>query len=266
MKPKMQPWLAGIVSVACMLVATSTQASVLGFDGGEGTTAVDQYTGIAGDEWLEGWIAQIQDGINASVVNTTPVVAGGGNFLLLSDVEGSEGVTRRFSMPTDSAYTLSLDLRVDSVPDSGGTINLSTGSGRSVNTDSTNFVQAIASVGGNWSFRDGIVDVNSTVHSDIALTEGGVYHFQFDVDPVAKSYAVSLSDGTDTFNSETIYFRNQTDTASASTAYFELGAQYGSGAYGFSLDNVSLVPEPSTLILAALALLGLAFCGRRRKR
>ena len=256
MNLKMQPCLVGVITVVCILIAAHVQAGILGFEGGEGTTAVDQYTGIADGEWLEGWVES--GTIGSSVENTTPVVNGGGNYLMLTSVEGGEGVTRRFTTPTNSVYTLSLDLRVDSVPDSGGTINLSTGSYRSVNTDASNFVQVNGNRGGNWTFQAG------SVNSGIAMTEGGVYHFQFDVDPVAKSYAVSLSDGMNTFDSGAISFRNQTD--SASTAYFELGAQYGSGAYGFSLDNISLVPEPSTLILAALALLGSAFHGRRWKR
>ena len=44
---------------------------------------------------------------------------------------------------------------------------------------------------------------------------------------------------------------------------------FNSGRFGGTIDNISVsntVPEPSTLILAALALIGLAGCRWRRRR
>ncbi|MDZ7615371.1 MAG: hypothetical protein U1E05_00110, partial [Patescibacteria group bacterium] len=224
----------------CLLSASSAEAillpGTLGFTGGEGTASVDQYRGTAGNGWLEAWAAS--GTITASVVDTNPIGAGG-NYLSLADISGGQGVTRQFLAPTTYPYRLMLDLRVDAIPASG-TINLSTGSARSVNTDATNYVQATASVNGDWRFHgDG-----TWKPSAISLVEGSTYHFDFLIDPAAKSYTATISDGSSTYTSSTIVFRNQ--NVPVANPFFELGAQSGALPFTFSLDNIVFAPEPSS--------------------
>lgn len=232
-----------MIAAICLLSVSSAEAIVLpgtlGFTGGNGTESVDQYQGMAGGEWLEGWVPS--GTITAAVGSSSPI-GSGGNYLSLVDVNGGDGVTRQFVAPTIYPYRLMLDLRVDVIPTSG-TINLSTGSPRSVNTNNTNYVQANASVSGNWRFHgDG-----TTNTSTIPLVAGTTYHFNFLVDPVALKYAATVSNGSSTYSSGLVIpFRNQTTLVA--NPYFELGAQGASTdpPFTFSLDNVAFAPEPSS--------------------
>jgi hypothetical protein len=256
---------AALLSITWCLLAGSVQAAVvhnLHFTGGNGSTSVDQYPGIAGTRWLEGWVET--GSITASVVDNDVLVAGGGNYLSISNLTGGEGVTRRLLAPTDHAYRLELDLRVDSLPDEAS-LTLSTGSNRLINTNASNYIQTKASVGGEWFFSGG----GGSVFSGIDLVEGTVYHFDFLLDPVDKQYMATVSDGLSSYTSDWILFRNQ--NAPVSMPFFELGSQattVSDDTLAYSLDNIRLVPEPGSAALCLLGLLGLVTCrpaGRRRR-
>lgn len=264
-------FVAALSAAVLLLVSTMAQAAVvdnLHFTDGNGSTSVDQYPGIAGTRWLEPWTDI--GSVIATVTDVDPL-NGGGNYLSITGVEAGQGVTRRFLAPTDYSYRLELDLRVDSLPEAAS-LTLSTGSSRLIYTNDRNYIQTKANVsngvGGEWYFEwyresDGSVQRQ---YSGIDLLEGTVYHFDFWIDPVAKTYVPSVSDGVDTFVGTALAFRNQ--DAAVSNPFFELGAQSVSdtGTLSYSLDNIRLVPEPGSTALCLLGLLGIAAGGRRFRR
>lgn len=65
------------------LTQCGAMAATADFTGGNGTTATDQYTGIAGDGWLTPWERKTSSGstTTVSVIGTTPFSAGAGNYL-----------------------------------------------------------------------------------------------------------------------------------------------------------------------------------------
>src|SRR5689334_15758934 len=84
------PFAAGAIALlAAFSVTSSASAQVLTLDfaGGNGTSSVDQYQGIAGSGWNTAWSQSIgaqTDNASLTVTNTSPLYSGGGNYLNIS--------------------------------------------------------------------------------------------------------------------------------------------------------------------------------------
>jgi len=116
-------------------------------------------------------------------------------------------------------------------------------------------------------------------NSTFALTAGEPLNFSIDVlksSSGSGSAQIELFDGTNTISLASLTsgmagIFTQIDNNSASVAVsgnYQFRMVYPSADPDYSVDRVYLevVPEPSTLLLAAFGLLGLLVCRRRRKR
>lgn len=259
--------LCAAASLVIVAAAEVKGAAILEFSGGNGTAQVDQYAGAAGDGWLEAWQEQNGNGVLATVVNTTPVRTGGGNYLEITTDSalaggGNTGITRQVTAYADQTYLVSLDIRIDQIPTAASqAVIVSLGGDRQVGTTSKNLVEAFFAVGGQWVVNG---SSNGGTIGEV-VTAGTIYHFDFTVDPVNKKYDVTLianpEGDTKVFTRNNIGFRNTTASeAELTNPFLELGTSGGgfTGTSKFSVDNIA-IPEPAAFgLLSAAAPLALA--------
>jgi hypothetical protein len=271
--------------VALLPAGLASAGIVANFNDGDGVTLVDQYTGIAGDGWLSGWSAGIGGSGTLStptVQNTTPL-NGGGNYLSVPFTAGTSindnfvGVIRQFGAAGGVDPTLPHTITFDYRPEAKNEIPNAEfrsryqvfGSGTLPTGDTSTGTTwwAVAGAGTSGSAPSGVVIntwgflTNPTpgttvaptgmnfVSTGIAMNANTVYHFEIKVDPATRTYIGKVSDGTTTFTSEALNFRNQGDSA-LSASYMAFGARQQNTAnegltdYPFSFDTVSIVPTP----------------------
>ncbi len=89
--------------------------------------------------------------------------------------------------------------------------------------------------------------------------------FTLAIDPVADTYMVTATrlDTNVSFTSGSLALRNGGDS---SLSYFNFVAAGGASKsnLGYSIDSLTVVPEPQTWALLALGLTAIVFRGRRR--
>jgi hypothetical protein len=204
------------------------------------------------------------------------------------------------SVDTAQPHTISFDYRPQvSLPTSGGTnysdidnrYQVFGSTSEDTGTGVNNTWVAIAAPGGtaagspqgvvagNWGFLSGSTSStgfnNQTfVDSEIPMSPGTVYHFEITVYPATKSYVGHISDGTNTFTSGSLLFRNQ-GTAPVVGDYLHFGRRQqgqntnpSSQPLGFSLDSVLIVavPEPAGLLLMLIGIGGVHAIQRRTRK
>ena len=293
-------WFSPLSISAIMAVtAASAQAvTVANFTGGNSSVIVDAYQGTAGSGWQGEWIMnQTNANSTGTVTNATPV-NGGGNYLAMTSTTSGNGASatgwnRQYGgsgggVSLSSTHTISWTFRVDETATSLSS-NFNTGNDRyqftggnaAANTSAASnewFVFSSgatpAPAGGNfaarkWEFYSGgatsAFGDGSIVDSGISLVSGTTYFFSITTDPSTRTYVGTVSDGTNSFTTGTLNWRNQVDNPASSGGFFT--ASITSSAAGetrsASLDSISIVPEPSSslLLLGAAAILG-----TRRKR
>jgi hypothetical protein len=208
---------------------------------GTDPTPLDQYPGAAGNGWAAGWVSQlgIAAGLVAGVSSASPLSAGG-NYLNWQLGGGTAGSTiRRQFNPAAGAgtpvldinrpYVIEFDYRTDVLITNGVgdftcfnnssdqiTISQNGATGSDVVGRATFWVKAQGAANSSspglaprrWSFFEGGLAgttesrglfINST---NVAFATNTVYHFRFDVDPVARDYEGTVSDGANTFNTK----------------------------------------------------------------
>lgn len=248
------------------------------FTDGNGTSSVDQYTGIAGNGWSSAWYTVGPSGnststtITAGVTNTTPL-NGGGNYLSVTNTPGAngqgDGVGRDISSANGvnlaSPYTISFDFRLDSA-----TTNWAGNDGVNIYNDSNskilggdNGFQIVGDSSG-WRVRNG----NAFLNTGVSLVSGTVYNFTIALDPTNSQYTTTITGGASPYASGTLGYR---DTAAAATDFthliFNSKDNQGTDTISYSIDNLIVVPEPaSAAVLLGLTGLGLAICRRSRLR
>lgn len=271
----------GVVS-AILISAAASQAQVLtlGFADGNGTTSVDQYQGISGSGWNTAWSTARGGSTSSStlnVINTNPLTTGGGNYLSVNyTVAGGGGTNTQFArvsrqisssaISLSSPITFSFDLRPDS-PVSNANQTFAIFNGQAA----TNFASSvdtwrITASGAGWAFSDG-ASGTVTASSLGAPTSGSVYRFTINSDPTTKTYTATILNLTanTSYTSPTMGWRNTSGTTENTFLNFvgQTGAT-SSNSFGYSLDNISVIPEPSTLALGALGAVSLLFAARKR--
>lgn len=273
--------LAPCVALVLGLTATAINASVLTLDfaDGAGTTSVDQFAGVAGSGWKTGWtnsIGSSTSSYSGTVTNATPLYVGGDNYLSLTfSVTGANTTNQwlRTSRQIDSAainlssaLTYSFTLRPDSIV-SGSNEYFTIFSA----TAATNFTGGtdtwkITADGGGWHAYSGgtIVDLGKVGASALLGTD---YQFIVYSDPTSQTWALTinnLTNGTST-SSGTMVWRS---TATTENSFINIVSGSGStsaATFGYSLDNISIVPEPVTTALLAISGFGWVALRVRRR-
>lgn len=276
-------------------VATSATAAITAefadgnddTNGGVNPPTVDSFRGTGGDGWTGGWarFTNFSPTFITNVESTSPV-NGGGDYLQasLQQASGDFGqatVMRQYEnvaggVQLDQPHHISFDLRTDTALSSSGSINSrfqifdNSSAGQSATSSTNSWVIAGYSaagsgpsgiVSGNWGFLSGSTTSNSFtaqtfVDTGIAIEAGTTYHMDVFTDPTTKTWVGTISNGTETFTSGSLNWRNnQVATAAGGYLYWGIQKQasVGGDPYAFSLDNIAItVPEPATVLLAAL--------------
>ena len=294
-----------IIAFAALTAAAPLRAvTVANFSGGNDTTnggaatpSVDTFLGTAGSGWQTPWQKTTGGGtFTGTVVSTTPL-NGGGNYLsaTTSNAAGAgEAWSRQYGGAGDSVslsqqQVISWDLRVD---ESAASIasNFTTGSDRyqiigdaaAQGTTATSNTWIVIAAGADpsptttgfaakhWEFYNGSTagtgfNAGTLADSGMTITSGTTYHFTITSNPATKTYVGSVSDGTTTFTTGTLNWRNYSLNPTSSGGYLNFSAvgDLAGDARAFSLDNISVTPEPGS---GALAVAGCAAALFRRRR
>jgi hypothetical protein len=257
-----------------------------GFDGGNGTVSPDQYAGTSGAGWDTAWGATGATAPTGTVTNASPV-NGGGNYLSVSTSFNSDNaIGREFDNTGASGgfttgietLTLTFDVRIDTLTgwnsasdyltlhaanSTGGTYNVSAASSFIIRAFGAS--PAAGKNANEWLLYSGTSDgggysAANFVNSGMALTSGSTYTFSITNDPIAKKYSGSIFNGTTTVTWSNLGWR-----ATTASDRFAINSRVnvGTDVLAYSLDNLTIVPEPTASSLALLT--GLALLTRRRK-
>lgn len=270
--------MAGMLCMAASSWAAPVQAN---FTDGTGTTLPDQFKGTAGDGWAGPWVTSTADGAFKSgyprIENTTPL-NGGGNYLVVqADTVGVDAAISRQWSDSAVSYSspsinISFDYRFDSIGDLNNTADVfSIFEGSSAVDSSFGIYFYGANTGGaqaaKWAFYNGTQDdaaftTSRLSNTNVAVVAGAVYTFAITLNPADRTWTASISqNGSLVYTSGTLGF-NTSSTSVDGILNFATRGSFSTDDPKFSIDNISVVPEPTAL--AAVALTGMALLGRRR--
>jgi hypothetical protein len=271
----------GIVQCRPMNVVQGMSLALLGLGGSLGevrgaTSAMDDFSsgtlnGGTGD-WLTDWTVG-----NGDVPDTSTFAL---PFRRTSAGLNTAGAVRRqYASDLTSPVSLSFDFTIDQFPTAGGNANqdrfaimgnpVATNGSTSTNTylilGGENLSGFQAGVANNWVFHDGAGDgvfqnggagENALVSSGIALVLDHTYRFTIFDDPANSAYRVSVDDldtAAPAFTSGVLGYRS----TSTANPFLNFGIRTSSlnDSGGFTVDNVVIIPEPSSVLLSGLGLL-----------
>ncbi|MBN1555478.1 MAG: PEP-CTERM sorting domain-containing protein [Phycisphaerae bacterium] len=279
-------------AVVC-LGASMTRAAPIeaNFDAGETTTQVDGWTGMAGDGWQGAWNSYFQSATGSSqtfqVTDATPLQTGAGNYLNTTFENHRDSsrtaalVTRQFDMDTarsgGSTLTTSFLYRLDYLSKSdmydvlGGVYFSANATANGYDLDGTTATSAwgfstTRLSAPNFRFLNGA----NLDESDIVLYLNDVYEFTFTVDYDTQTYVASVENLTKdlSYTSGILDFNYKPTGEEPVADYLTWGIRLLDGDPSsktgtYSLDSVSVTPEPATLILLTTGFGGALL--RRRK-
>lgn len=283
--------VCGIVGLAVFTSLAGQAAVIADFSGGNGTSEPDQFLGTPGDGWQTAWSRRVGSGSseNNSVIDTNPLSPGGGNYLAIDytrTVAGSNsraGVARQFvnsgmgGIDMTKPYEISFEFRADALV------------GWTTSADQIVFSSEVSStIGGpgadspwalliradtGWVVSDGNGSgqiANNFNFSELGLTSlqiGAVYKISVFVDPANNGYDLTISTGATTYRAsdlnggELLGFRTNATAANANYLQFRATNNDVGDTIAWSLDNIAVVPEPTSV---ALILSGAGVCFGRR--
>jgi hypothetical protein len=256
------------------------------FTDGNSTTAVDGYTGIAGNGWRDAWQVRANAGATATATAVTSTDAGynelkpgqSGTYLKTEAAHTGEasfaGLTRSYKaidhgIDWSKKHSIQFSVRIDEnlsqdfnhVDDRYQFSEIDNGFNNDESSTWTvacyggsNDVIANADDVGVWTFYDGDRDggarlAENNVASDVAVVVGQVYDFTIIMDPETQSYIGTVSNGTDTFTTETLGWRTD---ATAIGGWLCFDTRAGGVALpetrAFSLDDVVITQLPDVVI------------------
>jgi len=283
------------LTVTLMGLAMGRAAVTHDFSGGSGTSDSTQFVGTAGNGWTNAFTASTENAsVSNSIISTSPMIAGGGDYLQRTVTGGASAGNRRSvlyrtygssgDLDTTQAHTISFLWRADSVGSgfnstadyfmlfgNSGAPNLDSSANTSwlIRYQGASQGGAGDIVGGKFAVYDGtrtggtMLDATLFADTGMAVSVGTVYQFTIQTDPVTANWSVNIQEvgGSNSYQSSTLGWRNAANNTSTTIGW---GAKPSATdeAFTFSLDNISVVPEPGTAILGAFGALLLI----RRKR
>lgn len=229
---------------------------VANFTDGNSTALADGYTGTAGSGWLGGWHElDSSSNFSNSVLSSVPL-SGGGNYLSATlnysgtSTTGLGAIGRKFDplvVSHTAPYTVSFKLRLENpllngsdrvliFGDVSASYIFSTGAGNT-------FTIAGDYNGGSpiWNVFNGNKAGGGTLTSTgMAMTPGTVYSFVVTVNPVDRSWTVTIDNGTTQYASATLGFRAGPSANGGNTVYFGAVVRNTSGFINYSVDSVKV--------------------------
>jgi hypothetical protein len=276
MLPSTKRFLLQAFALLLAISCASAQVLTLDFAGGNGTTTVDQYTGTSGSGWNTAWTQGFTanaTNTSATVVNTSPLYSGGGNYLQVS-YDATSNATARVSRQWDTtALTLTdpvvLDFYFRSTTTVGTATQIFTLFGGTAATSATGASDSwrIAADGGGFSAFNGTTPVSLGTGPILA---GVTFHFTLTFDTVANTYDISVTNMSTSATSSLndLAFRSGNDLALGYMNFVSANSQaVAKTGLGYSIDGISLtaVPEPAVAASALLGGLLLTHFARRRQ-
>lgn len=289
--------------VICAMIAPATAATTLeNFESySSGNTLATPLNGGTG--WSGAWVTAGTTTASGVVSATTPLDGGNQYLdtdLTNTAAGAAMGLGRGLAdgAPTGN-FTVSFDWRPDSLTGWGGSANdrfefYSSSSGATVNsaglggnTTTSPYLLGVfgAARGANYTASSAagqLFGVYSAVNTNdgfsgdryfvlgsvatggngttLAMVAGTTYSFTIEVFSDTQTWNVAVTDGTTTASSTGLKWWGTT-----TQPFIGFGARgsAGSETRSFSVDNVSVVPEPGSMALLTLG--GVAFLGRRRR-
>jgi hypothetical protein len=243
-----------------LTISAPANTIVANFTNGNSTSLADGYTGVAGSGWLGPWTTTVAGCTFNNTVATSSPLGGGGNYLSAALTAGTAAqsypgtVGRKFDptvVSTTAGYTVSYKIRMDSamtIESDALIIFGDVGTGFVSNTGATNTWLISGYYNGGtpvWSFFNGNGAGTSTrTVTTMPLTVGTVYTMTIHVDPVGKSWTLLIDNGSTQYQSATLGFRNAATSGSGNTLYFGANVRNTTGTLGYSLDSLTLTPDP----------------------
>lgn len=256
-------------------VALPCQAATIAqFDGGNSSTIIDAYPGMAGAGWAGAWQTATGNGgsfsLGPTVVATTPLSPGGGNYLtatVASTGSGSQGaVVRQYQTFGEVDLTKPHTIRFKYRPED--LANFTDGEDRfqafaapSVNhgtNDQSDWMilgqggdWGGVPVAGKWVVYDGAKDgapfsASSLINTGISVVAGRTYDFAVTVHPGAREWDVTVFDGINTYTRLNLGFR-RSGTGVGPYLHFGGRANAAGESRPFSIDAVEITPASSAI-------------------
>lgn len=268
-----------------LLGASHSSAAVLNltFADGNGSTSVDQYTGIAGSGWKGGWTTATGSGVTSSVntvTNATPIYTGGDNYLKASYTVSGVGATgttqwERVTRQIDSTgislaspIVYSFTIRPDAgIGGSSQYITIFSSPG-ATNGTGNNDTWDITSDGAGWSI--GSTGSSYAMGKLGSNNMSGVsYQFTIFSDPTTKTFNVSVLNLATSQSGYSGTLNYRAGAGASENTYLNFVSTSGSTVadttVGFSIDNLSVVPEPTSTALLAAGCVMLVVLGKSRR-
>lgn len=216
-----------LIAVAQVRAATITAD----FEGGAGTSTPDQVPGIAGSGWTGPWTHGnlAASNISFTAENNPLLSSGAGRHLraTVSAVNADSGVGRSFNISTwptgidpTKPVTIRFSFRLEST-NSGFTgssehITLNGNVGLVSSSGATTWLIRIpAGASSRWHCYNGARDNGSysasrLVDSGMAAVPGTTYDFTIEINPATRTYAVTITNESNTVNIPNLGFRTST--------------------------------------------------------
>ena len=272
------------------------------FEDASATAGVDTVPGVAGDGWRSGWdLDSTGTGSKSRSLGTAdPLYVDSNNYLVYSQTDTdnngySVGLNRRYYLTDlNDDYYISYSIRFDDINmwtemdyDNSGTDgdrfymtstiddnynNTSTETGCAIRVQG-NFKDGSLASALQFRFLCGSTGPGSSTseYSGFTVQEGNTYEITFAVHENLYTYEGTVTE-VETGNTYTTSTLNMQSQVVANYLEFITEMRYAGGnSFGYSIDNVRIantpppvVPEPSTLVLLASALVGLLVWRKRK--
>jgi len=257
-----------LVLAASLGISVVQGGTVAEFDGGNSNAVVDGYPGMAGSGWGGAWTTSLQTASFSSaptVVSTTPLAPGGGNYLTAaltnSSANGQGAVVRQYQTFGDVDLTKPHTIRFQYRPESFTTFSdgedrfqaftrSAPNHGTDANSDWMIFGfggdYSGADVDGRWVVFDGLkdgggFDAARLKSTGIPVVLGQTLDVAVTVHPSAKEWDVTISDGTNTYTGANLGFRRNAPSVGP-YLHFGSRANGSSDSRSFSVDAIEIAP------------------------